>query len=384
MTPARPQGGGAAKVVVAGHLCLDLIPSFGKHGARLEPGQLVEVGPATIACGGGVANVGQALLKLGVEARLIGKIGEDAFGDLLATLLGPRAAQGLKRASGESTSYTVVINPPGLDRTFLHHAGCNATFGPEAISLAAVAEADAFYFGYPPLLRRIYEDGGVGFAELLEKVKKLGLTTVLDMAMPDPETAAGRSDWRAFLARVLPQVDFFMPSLEEVCFMLGKPAPNGTTSLAPIAERLLEQGTRAVGLKLGEDGLYLRTAKLGAAGLGRAAPRDLTAWTERELWSPVFQAQVKGTTGAGDATIAGFITGLLKGETPEGCLMLANAVGASSVEALDAVSGVGSVQEVTERLARGWPRRAHEVDDGYWRAGPHGVYHGRHDWGGRA
>jgi len=35
---------------------------------RLEPGRLIELGAAMLACGGGVANVGQALRSLGVDA----------------------------------------------------------------------------------------------------------------------------------------------------------------------------------------------------------------------------------------------------------------------------------------------------------------------------
>lgn len=370
------------KVVVAGHLCLDIIPEFRSAEVRLEPGRLVDVGAATLACGGGVANVGQALLKLGVDATLLGKIGRDAFGDIVhakLSALSPQAAQGLQRTATANTSYSVVLNPPGVDRIFLHHAGCNDSFGAEDIELEKVADADLLYFGYPPLMRRTYEEGGTALAERLREVKALGLTVVLDMAMPDPGAESGRNDWRAFLERVLPHIDFFLPSLEEVCFMLGRAAPSDMTALAPVAEELLELGTPVVGLKLGENGFYFKTADLETRSLGRAGPRDPAAWHKRELWSPVFSADIKGTTGAGDATIAGFIAALLRGEPAERCLTVANAVGATSVEALDAVSGVGSFEEVTARLAGGWARAAHKVDSSYWRAGPEGVYHGRYD-----
>ena len=370
------------KAVVAGHLCLDIIPAFRSGEVRLEPGRLIDVGAATLACGGGVANVGGALLKLGVDAQLVGKVGTDAFGDIVhAELSGlsPLAAQGLKRTATANTSYTVVLNPPGVDRLFLHHAGCNDSFGAEDIVLDEVTDADLFYFGYPPLLRRTFADGGVALAERLREVKKLGLTTVLDMATPDPGAASGRADWREFLQNILPHIDFFLPSLEEVCFMLGRAVPDDVAALAPVAEALLELGTPVVGLKMGENGLYLKTANLETRFLGRAGPRDPVAWSERELWSPVFSADVKGTTGAGDATVAGFVAALLRGEGLERCLTVANAVGARSVEALDAVSGVGSYEEVTARLAGGWPRAAQDVDDTYWRAGPEGIYRGRHD-----
>lgn len=290
----------------------------------------------------------------------------------------------LIRAPGESTSYTVVLSLPGSDRIFLHHSGCNDTFTPEDIDFSALAEADLLYFGYPPLMRRLYEDGGEAFAAFLERVKGLGLTTALDLAMPDPQGRSGRADWPAFLARVLPFVDLFMPSLTEVAWMLGEePSPADPASLERFARGLLACGARAVGLKLGERGLYLRTADAPLA-LGRAAPDDLTRWAGRELLSPVFEAAVRGTTGAGDATVAGFLAGFVRGETPERCLELACAVGAASVEAADAVSGVPSWAGLGERLARGWRRAAPHPgaaygDPAYWRAGPNGVWRGRRD-----
>lgn len=380
-----PEAQPLKRVVVAGHVCLDLIPSFDAmgEGARLEPGSLLEVGAATLAPGGGVANVGGALLKLGVPAALIGKVGDDAFGGLLEGLL---RAPGLIRAPGESTSYSVVLSLPGSDRIFLHHPGCNDTFGPDDVDLRTLAGADLLYFGYPPLMRRLYEDGGRAFAAFLERVKGLGLTTVLDLAMPDPQGPSGRADWPAFLARVLPFVDVFMPSLTEVAWMLGeRPTPEDPASLERFAQGLLERGTRAVGLKLGEHGLYLRTAD-APLDLGRAFPDDLTPWSGRELLSPVFEATVRGTTGAGDATVAGFLAGLVRGAGPERLLELACAVGAASVEAADAVSGVPTWAGLGERLARGWRRAAPHPNSAYgnpayWRAGPNGVWLGQHDLG---
>ena len=80
-------------------------------------------------------------------------------------------------------------------------------------------------------------------------------------------------------------------------------------------------GPAVVGLKLGPAGLYVRTC--GAAAWhdrGRAAPRDPAAWSARELWSPCFEASAVGTTGAGDATIAGYLAALLRDNGPEECV----------------------------------------------------------------
>ena len=90
--------------------------------------------------------------------------------------------------------------------------------------------------------------------------------------------------------------------------------------------------------------------------MGRCEVKDVASWSDRELWAPCFATQVVGTTGSGDATIAGFLMGLLRDMTPEETLQAACAVGACNVEAVDALSGIRSWPETTERIAAGWPR----------------------------
>lgn len=51
----------------------------------------------------------------------------------------------------------------------------------------------------------------------------MGLATSFDLAAVDPESDAGRADWERILRGVLPYVDFFVPSFEELCFMLDRP-----------------------------------------------------------------------------------------------------------------------------------------------------------------
>lgn len=68
--------------VVGGHICLDVIPRFRDTGAAtmgeiMIPGTLVNVDEAAISTGGPVSNTGLALIKLGIKAMLMGKIGDD-------------------------------------------------------------------------------------------------------------------------------------------------------------------------------------------------------------------------------------------------------------------------------------------------------------------
>ncbi len=385
-------------VVVAGHLCLDIIPPFTNETVTLAPGQLTEVGPVKLAPGGGVANVGLALLKLGVHTRLMGRVGDDVFGRALEQLLRAQhsaAGEGIQTVPGENTSYTIVISPPGLDRTFLHHPGYNNRYGCADIDFAQVARAKIFYIGYPPIMRRLYEDDGLELEELLRRAKKIGVTTVMDMAMPDPNADAGQVNWPSLLERVLPFVDIFMPSLEEILLMFDQAAPNSgnqfeapAASLYDLSQRLLNFGTGIVGLKLGTRGFYLRTASAERLALiGNTRLLESRVWSDRELWSPVFNVNVRGTTGAGDATIAGFVAALLRQLEPEDVLTIATAVGACCVEEADATSGIRTWEETLARIHAGWPRATSKTVDKDKRWHNHAstnIFWGPHDRGGRA
>lgn len=367
----------AADVVVAGHICLDIIPEFpetGELSAMLTPGKLTQVGPSVLATGGTVSNTGLSLHRLGEATRLMGKIGDDLFGRAILDILAERdaaLAEGMIVAAGESTSYTVILSPPGVDRMFLHCPGANDTYRPADIDCDRLAGARLFHFGYPPLMHHMYADGGGELAGLLAEVKSRGLTVSLDMAQPDPMSPAGQADWLALLQRVLPRVDVFLPSIEEITFMIDRErfdrieAASGNflsqvdgAMLSELSDRLLDMGVAVVVLKLGDRGLYVRTTsdrgRLAAAGpCFAAAAAD---WLGRELLTPCFKADVVGTTGAGDATIAGFLAGLLHGLPAADTLTAAVAVGACSVEAADATSGVPAWSAVQQRLAAGWGR----------------------------
>ncbi len=350
-------------VVVAGHVCLDVIPAL-TGPPDLQPGGLVVIGPSAVSPGGPVGNVGLALDRLGVPVRLMGKVGDDMFGrGLIEVLRGraPRLADGMIVVPGETTSYSVVINPPGVDRTFLHCPGANDTFGAADVPLERLAGARIFHFGYPPIMRRLYTDGGTEMQELLAAVQERGVVTSLDLCAPDPRSDARRVDWSAWLARVLPAVDVFAPSLDELRSMLDRPAHAAIAlgDLRALANRVLGMGAALVALKLGDQGLYLRTRR-DAAALERLCGTlalDPVAWRDREVLAPCFRpGRVAGTTGSGDCTIAGLLAALLRRDDPVVAATCATAVGACSVEAPDATSGVPPWVDVAARLAAGWSR----------------------------
>lgn len=364
------------EAVVAGHICLDVIPEFPSHvtAGALSPGSLVKVGPALRSTGGAVANTGLALHRLGIGVRLVGKVGRDLFGEEILNILRARSeelASGMIMSGRDSSSYTVVISPPGTDRMFLHCPGANDTLSSRDVPDSALAEARLLHFGYPPLMRQMYLKDGDELRRLMKRARRMGLTTSLDMAEPDAASEAGRVDWVKLLRNVLPLVDIFVPSVQEVLFMADRARYAKLTKrtgaidirrdvtkglLQELSGKLLEWGAAVVMIKLGDQGAYLRTSedKIRLAGMGHCTPGNLEPWIGRELVAPCFRAKVVGTTGSGDCTIAGFLAGVLKGLSPEQCLRSAVAVGACSVEAADATSGVPEWNVVERRMRAGW------------------------------
>ena len=371
------------QVVVAGHICLDIIPGLTEM-PDLRASVLAEAGPAVISAGGPVGNVGIALHRLGVPVQLKGKIGDDAFGHALLDVLrgrDPNLAAGMIVAPGETTSYSVVFSAPGVDRMFLHCPGANHTFGAADIPLDRLAGARILHFGYPPLMRRLYLDGGAELHALLATVRERGLVTSLDVCQPDPHGDAGRIDWAGLLARALPAVDVFAPSFDELCFMLDGDAHRvlDLGQLRVLADRVLAMGPAVAAFKLGDQGLYLRTSSDGAAleRLCGALTLDQAAWRDREVLAPCFRpTRVAGTTGSGDCTIAGLLAALLRGEDPLTVATSATAVGACSVEAPDATGGIPRWYDVAARLAAGWSRLPvvpKLAAAGRWRRDGHGT-----------
>lgn len=335
-----------ADALIAGHICVDLVPALGE-GPRIEPGRLIDIGPLDVRTGGCVANTGLDLAALGSPVRLVADVGDDPLGAMLVEMLRrPRVDPGLVRAvAGLSTSYSVVVQPPGDDRTIWHHPGANDAFDATGVELAGER---LLHVGYPTILRRLYSDDGAGLAELLSSARSAGVTTSVDLSTVDRSSAAGDRDWWGILQRILSATDVFAPSLDDLAAALDRDLDD-VHAVRALAGELLEAGAGIVMLKAGPRGLYLRTAgrdRLRAAGAAIAGQAD--AWADRELWAGPPPVEVRGTTGAGDAAVAGLLHALLTGREAEDGLGLAVAAGAARVSGAGDLPGA---DELDRRVA---------------------------------
>ena len=283
-------------------------------------GTLERIERIELHIGGNAANTSAALGKLGVGARLIGKVGDDSFGDFLLGALQRSGVgtAGVARAGGNIPSgASLVTVHTGGERSFLHAPGANADFGPEDIDWAALDGCAILHVAGPQLLPRLE---GEPLAGVLTEAKRRGMTTALDTVM-NPLSLG----WRG-LTPALPLLDWFLPSFEEIRALTGENTVEGQLDACRRA------GAGSVAIKLGADGCFV--APLG----------------EAPFPAPARPVEVVDTLGAGDCWCAGFLIGLLHGWEIENTARFAGAVAARCVGALGATTGIVDLARTLETL----------------------------------
>jgi sugar/nucleoside kinase (ribokinase family) len=340
------------------------------------PGKLINVENAQVNIGGSVANTGLAMAFFGSDVQLMGKVGQDEFGENITRIVKSYGVSERMIVSDTShTSYSIVLALPGHDRIFLHYPGANDTFEYQDLDMDAIQKATLFHFGYPPLMNRLYINNGRQLAQIFRSVSNAGVVTSLDMAAVDPHSPAGTTDWKTILRNTLPFVDIFAPSVEELLFMLDREKyeqltqdANGQDLAAIVniqrdvkhlAEMAIGMGAKLVMIKCGEPGLYFKTAGAGEVSvLENKLGFSLAGWSNREVFENSYLPEhVVSATGAGDVAIAAFLTSLLLEYSLETCLRYATAAGACCVEAYDSLSGLKSLKAIQEKIDAGWKKR---------------------------
>lgn len=270
---------------------IDALPEG--EGTRLIEG--IAMAPAGTAAGAAMIAA-----TLGVRTALAGTVGGDLMGRVVRMGLQERGVDVslLGVMDGFPTSATVLtIDSQGRRPNF--HALGAGLFSPTDDRVIAAAKAGGFLhyagIGGPRL------DGGAG-AAVVAAAKAAGATVTCDLISPQPSALAE-------LERLLPNVDYFMPSVGEA-FTLS-----GTEDLAAAADFFLGLGARAVIIKNGGAGSYVA---LGA---------------ERTTL-PAYAITPADTTSCGDSYCAGFIAGLDRGLPPLEACRVATAVAAQVAQGL--------------------------------------------------
>jgi len=307
-------------VVCAGILIADIFAS--PIDSLPAAGELRLVDRYVLSAGGCAANTAACLRRLGRNVRVVGKVGEDLFGDFVLKdleRLGIDAA-GVARSSSHPTSNTYIINVAGEDRRYLHCIGANADFRPSDIDLAALDGARVLYVGGYMVLPAF---GPQDLARLFQQAKKRRIMTVLDVVIGTGSMASVEQ-----VAPALRYADVFLPNGDEARALTGREEP------ADQAEVLAQFNPEC-------------TITITLGGRGALARRH-----GEVIRAGAFEVNSIDESGAGDAFTAGFITGMLENWPLEEALRFASAVGASCTRALGCTEGVLHRDEALAYIAR--------------------------------
>ena len=293
-------------LVAIGLTTLDIVARPVNELTHRERATLIDA----IACAPAGTAAGAALVaaKLGLRARLAGAVGDDMIGGFVrlglerigvdTSLLATRA--------GQRTSTTLLTVETDGTRSSYHMVGAG---GVPPVDDAVFAAVRAARFVHYAAVGGASTDGGPG-ERLLIAAKEAGAIVTCDLIGPGP--AAIRE-----VERLLPFIDYFMPSAAEAVFL------SGAEDLAVAADRFLERGAKACIIKNGRRGALATLAG------------------ERHV-VPAFAVDPLDTTSCGDSFCAGFISALDRGWAPlDACRFasMAAALVASGVGTLGALVG---------------------------------------------
>jgi ribokinase len=306
-------------IVVVGSINTDLVAVTKRIPAV---GETVIGSDFQIHPGGKGANQAVAVARLGYPVRLVGRLGNDAFGTELRIHLEKAGVDiaGVSTSDGASGVAVIVVSRDG-ENSIVLAPGANSKVTPEDIDRNL----------------SILRSAGMVLAQLeipVETVEYLARVCARENVplILDPAPAM------ALPSGMFKDIAWFTPNQTEAAFYLGnKPPESNPQAPAEMAKIFLSNGCQGVVLKMGARGTYL-TSQGDVGGSVSAFPVDAI-----------------DTTAAGDAFNAGFATALMLGESPLDSAVFAAAVAAISVTRKGAQPSMPSMAEVKDFMRK--PRR---------------------------
>jgi sugar/nucleoside kinase (ribokinase family) len=294
-------------VVCAGIVVADLfVPPLPSLPAA---GELRVTGDFLLAPGGCAANTAIVLSRLGVDAPVAGKVGEDLFGDFLEEDLSRRGSTPAVWAVRRLTRRRRRSRLRWSARTGVSSTRWVRTPTSESpTSTDLLSRTPTRYVGGFFVLPGL---DGRALGDLYASARAAGVRTILDVVVPSDDEGVSLD----LLADVLPQVDLFIPNEDEARALTGMAEPESQ------AKQLREAGATAVVVTMGAEG-------------------SVFVDDEHSLHVEAPKVEVVDGSGAGDAYTAGLIAGHLQGWDVERGLRFASVLGASACTKLGCTAGV--------------------------------------------
>ena len=202
----------------------------------------------------------------------------------------------------------------------------------------------------------------------MSNVQDMNVVTSLDFSLPDPESESAKVSWPDVLKKVLPFTDIFAPSLEEaLLIMMPREYARIQSSIGDadlldlfpvetireVGKRIIESGAYIALINAGHRGAYLWAGDISSLNEKPGFHLPVESWNNSELWCkayPVDEKRVKNASGAGDTSVAAFLSAILDGKGPESSLRYAALAGRNNLYCYDIFNEINSWEEMTEEI----------------------------------
>jgi len=311
-----------------------ILDVLGRPVETIPPGQgSVRLAEIRATAAGTAAGPAVDLAKLGASVRVIGALGDDLIGDIVAAAMARHGVDtaGLVRKKEAQTSATILPIRPNGERPALHVPGATRLFSRTDIDLEHITGSRALLIGAPDALAGLT---GQELADVAKAASSQGALVAVDVLRP------GRPQDLERLAPLLGQADWFLPNADQLLALTGR------ASLAGAMDDIVALGTRGVAVTLGADGCLVATRQDPAA-----------------MALPALKVDVVDTTGCGDGFTAGMLAGLLLGADPVDAAWLGVACGALVATGLGSDAGIEDLGQVLDFLERTQPAVAGRIKE---------------------
>lgn len=271
--------------------------------------------------GGSAANFSVAIARLGISSALIGKVGDDWFGDFAISEFKKEGIDVSHVAveKGAGSGMVVSVIDRNGERTMFSYRGANVRLKPNEIDPQYIRKAKLLHLSGYALVQSTQREAALKCAQL---ARESGILTSFD---PGPLIHLAKL---AVVRRILRLTDVLLPNSDEIRSL------SKHRNISQCVGTLSNAGPRIVGLKLGKRGC-------------------LVARGDVRIRIPAFKVRVVDTTGAGDAWGAGFMAALLREPANlERAGKFANATAALAISKIGARASLPSKREVEDFLAK--------------------------------
>jgi ribokinase len=300
-------------IVIVGSINMDLVV---RAPCVPAPGQTVLGRDFTTIPGGKGANQAVAVARLGGNAVMVGRVGDDDFGSRLRNELRSKGVNDdhVLTTPGVASGIAMIVVEESGENAITVASGANFSMTPADVDAAesVIARARVCLLQLELPVETVLHT--------IDLCRRHGVETILDTApAPVPPTPDG-----------LFSADIVTPNESEAAALTGLPVDSDP---ADVAAALRAKGCRTVVLKLGQRGSHVFTP-----GGDWAAPG--------------FKIEPVDTTAAGDAFTAALAVARATGQSPADAARFANAAGALACTKLGAQPSMPTGAQVNDLMRK--------------------------------